>query len=83
MYNLLTDVNTNNKIKEISALSTGLIDEYVVKLEKRIQELLKTEEIDKSNYFDDVRYNGYTTDNNNVTLHTVILTIKGGEIDAE
>ena len=41
------------------------------------------EEIDKSNYFDDVRYNGYTTDNNNVTLHTVILTIKGGEIDAE
>lgn len=38
----------NNKIKEISVLSTGLIDEYVVKLEKRIQELLKTEEIDKS-----------------------------------
>ena len=37
-----------NKIVEISAKSTGLIEEYVVKLEKRIQEILKTEEIDKS-----------------------------------
>lgn len=37
-----------NKIMEISAKSTGLIEEYVVKLEKRIQEILKTEEIDKS-----------------------------------
>ena len=37
-----------NKIKEISKKSTGLIEEYVVKLEKRIKEILKTEEIDKS-----------------------------------
>ena len=37
-----------NKILEISSKSTGLIEEYVVKLEKRIQEILKTEEIDKS-----------------------------------
>ncbi|MBR3249367.1 MAG: YicC family protein [Clostridia bacterium] len=37
-----------NKVKEISKLSTGLIEEYVVKLEERIKELLKTEEIDKS-----------------------------------
>ena len=37
-----------NKIMEISSKSTGLIEEYVVKLEKRIQEILKTEEIDKS-----------------------------------
>ena len=37
-----------NKIVEISAKSTGLIEEYVVKLEKRIQEILKTEELDKS-----------------------------------
>ena len=36
------------KIKEISLLSTGLIEEYVVKLEARIKEILKTEEIDKS-----------------------------------
>ena len=36
------------KIKEISLLSTGLIEEYVVKLETRIKEILKTEEIDKS-----------------------------------
>lgn len=33
---------------EISELSTGLIEEYVVKLEARIKELLKTEDIDKS-----------------------------------
>ena len=37
-----------NKILEISSKSTGLIEEYVVKLEKRIQEILKTDEIDKS-----------------------------------
>lgn len=37
-----------DKIEEISQKSTGLIDEYVVKLEKRIQEILKSEEIDKS-----------------------------------
>lgn len=38
----------DNKTKEISKLSTGLIDEYVVKLETRIKELLKTQEIDKT-----------------------------------
>lgn len=37
-----------DKIKEISKKSTGLIEEYVVKLEKRIKEILKTEEVDKS-----------------------------------
>ena len=36
------------KIIEISQKSTGLIEDYVVKLEKRIKDLLKTEEIDKS-----------------------------------
>lgn len=36
------------KIIEISSLSTGLIEEYVVKLEGRIKDILKTEEIDKS-----------------------------------
>ena len=36
------------KIIKISEKSTGLIEEYVVKLEKRIKEILKTEEIDKS-----------------------------------
>lgn len=37
-----------NKIEEISKKSTGLIEEYVVKLEKRIKEILKSEEVDKS-----------------------------------
>ena len=37
-----------NKTLEISKLSTGLIDDYVVKLENRIKELLKTDEIDKA-----------------------------------
>ncbi len=36
------------KTEEVSKVSTGLIEEYVVKLEKRIQEILKTEEIDKN-----------------------------------
>ena len=37
-----------NRTLEISKLSTGLIEEYVVKLENRIKEILKTEEIDKA-----------------------------------
>lgn len=36
------------KVKEISSLSTGLIEEYVVKLEGRIKELLKNQEIDEA-----------------------------------
>ena len=38
----------NSKVKEISELSTGLIEEYVVKLEARIKELMKTNEIDQT-----------------------------------
>lgn len=37
-----------SKTLEIAETSTGLIEDYVVKLENRIKELLKTEEIDKS-----------------------------------
>ena len=40
--------NIQSKIVEISAKSTGLIEEYVVKLEKRVKELLKNDEVDKS-----------------------------------
>ena len=36
------------KVKKISSLSTGLIDEYVVKLNTRIRELLQDQEIDES-----------------------------------
>ena len=36
------------KIEEISSISTGLIQEYVVKLEGRIKELLKDNQIDES-----------------------------------
>ena len=36
------------KIEKISTLSTGLIEEYVVKLETRIKEILKNQEIDES-----------------------------------
>ena len=35
------------KVKEISKLSTGLIEEYVVKLEERIKQILKEQEIDQ------------------------------------
>ncbi len=40
--------NIEAKIVEISKFSTGLIEDYVVKLEDRIKEILKTEDIDKS-----------------------------------
>ena len=43
-----------NKVQEIFTLSTGLIEEYVVKLEARIKELLKTEDIDKSRLMQEV-----------------------------
>ena len=36
------------KVIEISSLSTGLIEEYIVKLEGRIKEILKNQEIDES-----------------------------------
>ena len=42
------------KKQEIFELSTGLIDEYVVKLETRIKELLKTEELDKSRLMQEI-----------------------------
>ena len=35
-------------VEEISKFSTGLIEEYVVKLEKRIKELLKVDVIDET-----------------------------------
>lgn len=38
----------NEKVKEISKFSTGLIQEYVVKLEGRIKELLTDQDIDKN-----------------------------------
>ena len=37
-----------NKVNKVSKLSTGLIEEYVVKLEERIKQILKDQEIDKS-----------------------------------
>ena len=36
------------KVEEISSLSTGLIEEYVVKLEGRIKEILKNQDIDET-----------------------------------
>ncbi len=46
---LLERINLiKEKTEKISALSTGLIEEYVVKLEGRIKEILKSQEIDQS-----------------------------------
>ncbi len=36
------------KVKQISKLSTGLIEEYVVKLEERLKQILKGQEIDQA-----------------------------------
>ena len=38
----------SNKINEISEFSAGLVNEYVVKLETRIKELLKTDVVDEA-----------------------------------
>ena len=45
--NILANIEVTD-ISKFPAKSTGLIEEYVVKLEERIKELLKTEEIDKT-----------------------------------
>ena len=42
------------KKQEIFELSTGLIDEYIVKLEARIKEILKIDEIDKTRLMQEV-----------------------------
>lgn len=42
------------KKNEILELSTGLIEEYVVKLETRIKEILKTDDIDKSRLMQEI-----------------------------
>lgn len=36
------------KIEKISVVSTGLVDEYIVKLEKRIKDILKTNVVDEA-----------------------------------
>ena len=46
--------NLNSKVEEIFTLSTGLIEEYVVKLEARVKEILKTEEVDKSRLMQEI-----------------------------
>ena len=43
-----------NNVKEVSKFSTGLIEEYVVKLEERIKQILKDQEIDKSRLVQEV-----------------------------
>lgn len=40
--------NIKEKIQKISSLSTGLIEEYIVKLESRIKELIKDKDIDET-----------------------------------
>lgn len=37
-----------NQVKEIAKLSTGLIEEYVVKLSERVQQFIKEDEIDQA-----------------------------------
>lgn len=52
---ILTKISQiESKTEEIFELSTGLIDEYVVKLEARVKELLKTDELDKSRLMQEI-----------------------------
>ena len=52
ILNKISQIET--KVEEIFGLSTGLIEEYVVKLEARVKEILKTEEIDKSRLMQEI-----------------------------
>lgn len=52
ILNKISQINT--RIEEIFTLSTRLIEEYVVKLETRVKEILKTEEIDKSRLMQEI-----------------------------
>lgn len=38
----------SSKIEKISAISTGLVEEYIVKLEKRIKDILKVDVVDET-----------------------------------
>lgn len=40
-------INIKENVEKISELSTGLVEEYIVKLEERIKELLKIDVVDK------------------------------------
>ncbi len=40
--------NVEEKVNEISKISTGLIEEYVVKLEERIKEILNNQDVDEN-----------------------------------
>ena len=40
--------NIKEKVEKISSISSGLVEEYIVKLEERIKELLKTDVVDKN-----------------------------------
>lgn len=44
----------SEKIKQISNISSGLVEEYIVKLETRIKELLKTDVVDESRLAEEV-----------------------------
>ena len=46
LINRLLEVEEN--VNEIDKLSTGLVNEYVVKLEQRIKEILKTDIVDQN-----------------------------------
>ncbi len=52
ILNKITQIE--GKVEEIFGLSTGLIEEYVVKLEARVKELLKTEEVDKNRLMQEI-----------------------------
>jgi uncharacterized protein (TIGR00255 family) len=44
------------KVEKISGISSGLVEEYIVKLEERIKELLKTDVVDKDRLAQEIVY---------------------------
>lgn len=75
--------NILEKINEISKVSTGLVEEYIVKLEARIKELLKTDIVDETRIAQEVViYSDKTSIQEEITrinshisqLHTLIAS---------
>ena len=69
------------KIEEIYQKSTGLIGEYVVKLEKRIKEILKTNEVDESRLAQEVVIQEMNRETNTIGSKANNLDITNGVID--
>lgn len=68
-------------LKSASYTSSGMV--LTIETTTQVSPSNFSEALDKLKYFDKVNYNGYSTDENNKTTHTITVLVKGGEGDAQ